>query len=141
MQAATSEAMAWVARRETSQREYDETYLAAAVAGAMLLSVTAAGAAIRKHESSFAERPAVSGPIVSDCTAATATRPTASETPTVATSPGFRGPISAAAAHTRRLDNFVPATSNPRKKNLGGAISAKPFHQGRQHSLDAHYAD
>jgi hypothetical protein len=68
MQAATSEAVAWVARRETSQREYDETYLAAAVAGAMLLSVTAAGAAIRKHESSFAERPAVRGPIVSDCT-------------------------------------------------------------------------
>jgi hypothetical protein len=68
MQAATSEAVPWVAGRETSQREYDETYLAAAVAGAMLLSVTAAGAAIRKHESSFAERPAVSGPIVSDCT-------------------------------------------------------------------------
>ena len=44
-----------------------KTTIATAVAGAILLSVTAAGAATRKHETSFAERPAVSGPIVSDC--------------------------------------------------------------------------
>ena len=43
------------------------TTIATAVAGAILLSVTAAGAATRKHETSFAERPAVSGSIVSDC--------------------------------------------------------------------------
>ena len=44
-----------------------KTCIATAVAGAILLSVTAAGAATRKHEASLAERPAVSGPIVSDC--------------------------------------------------------------------------
>ena len=43
------------------------TTVATTVAGAILLSVTAAGAATRKHETSFAERPAVSGSIVSDC--------------------------------------------------------------------------
>jgi hypothetical protein len=43
------------------------TTVATTVAGTILLSVTAAGAATRKHETSFAERPAVSGPIVSDC--------------------------------------------------------------------------
>jgi hypothetical protein len=45
-----------------------KTYLAAAVAGAILLSVTAANAATRKSETYRADPPAVSGPIVSDCT-------------------------------------------------------------------------
>ena len=44
-----------------------KTYLTAAVAGAILLSVTAANAATRKYETYRADPPAVSGPIVSDC--------------------------------------------------------------------------
>jgi uncharacterized low-complexity protein len=44
-----------------------KAYIATAVAGALLLSVTAADAATRKHEASAAGRPAVTGPIVSDC--------------------------------------------------------------------------
>jgi hypothetical protein len=40
----------------------------AAVAGAILLSVTAANAVTRKYETYREDPPAVSGPIVSDCT-------------------------------------------------------------------------
>jgi len=47
-----------------------KTYFTAAVAGAILLSVTAANAATRKYETYRADPPAVSGPIVSDCTIA-----------------------------------------------------------------------
>ena len=45
-----------------------KTTIAAAIAGAVLLSMTTANAATRKYESFTNDPPAVSGPMHSDCT-------------------------------------------------------------------------